>query len=164
MNNTEQELKKIYESKIIRKVLKWSVIVLIALVIFQAGQFVGLKRAEFSFKMADNYYNNFDSRGRGVGMPNNRDFTESHGAAGKIIKISLPIITVSTPDNVEKAISITNDTVIRKFRDSINSTDLKNDDFVVAIGEPTDKGQIEAKFIRVMPRPMMGPIASSTNK
>ncbi len=186
MTNTEQikkELKRVYQSGSIRRVLKWCVIILIALVIFQAGQFVGLKRAEFSFRMADNYYNNFDFRtdkrfegrkgeprvqtftpgmmGSG-GMMGGNNFTESHGAAGKIIKISLPTITVSSLDNVEKTILINKDTVIREFRSSIDSSELKVDDFVVSVGEPTDNGQIEAKFIRVMPFP--NPMTGNQNQ
>ena len=31
--------------------------------------------------------------------------------------------------------------------------DLKIDDFVVVIGTPDEQGQIEAKFIRIMPSP-----------
>ncbi|MEI8061684.1 MAG: hypothetical protein WCG97_00100 [bacterium] len=179
----KHELKKVYESKIIRKVLKVCVVILAALVIFQAGQFVGLKRAEFSFRMADNYYNNFGSRldhrsmmgGVGQGpsilgrnMMGGGDFTESHGASGKIIRINLPTVTVSTPENIEKTILINKETVIREFRDSIKATDLKVDDIVVVIGDPTDQGQVEAKFIRVMPYQMMSPgitiVATSTAK
>ncbi len=152
MNQIEQEIKKVSESKTTKKVIKAGVVIVFALIIFQAGQFVGLKRAEFSFRMADNYYNNFE-RG-GMMKPLNRDFTESHGAAGKLISINLPTITVSTPDNIEKTIYISSSTIIREFRDVIASSSLKIDDFVVAIGDPTDKGQIEAKFIRVMPEPV----------
>lgn len=158
MNHIEQEIKKLSESKTTKKVIKIGVVVVLALVIFQAGQLVGLKRAEFSFRMADNYYTNFDSRFdrkgamRPMGMMNERPFTESHGAAGKIIKISLPTITVSTPDNFEKTIYISSSTLIREFREVVASSSLKIDDLVVVVGEPTENGQIRAKLIRVMPQ------------
>lgn len=153
MNNIEQTKR---ESRIISKIIKIGIIAIAALIIFQAGQFVGLKRAEFSFRMADNYYNNFDHRGMmgfAGGNMMRGNFTESHGASGKIIKINLPNLTVSTPDNFEKSIYISSSTIIREFRDSIDPSKLKVDDFVVAVGEPNNNGQIEAKFIRVMPRP-----------
>ena len=162
MNQIEHELKKVSESKTAKRIIKVGVVIVSALIIFQAGQFVGLKRAEFSFRMADNYYNNFDGRLERGGMikPSSRNmmadgrFTESHGAAGKIIKISLPTVTVSTADNFEKTIYISSSTVIREFRELIASSSLKVDDIVVAIGEPTMNGQIEAKLIRVMPEPI----------
>jgi hypothetical protein len=109
--------------------------------------------------MADNYFNNFDERlDRGPVMKRNimkvADFTESHGAAGKIIKISLPTITVATPDNFEKTIYISSSTLIREFKEIIASSSLKVDDIVVAIGVPKENGQIQAKLIRVMPEPI----------
>ena len=45
----------------------------------------------------------------------------------------------------------TNDTQVEDMRSKIANTDLKLNDFVVVIGEPNSQGQIEAKFIRVMP-------------
>ena len=37
------------------------------------------------------------------------------------------------------------------MKSNITTNDLKLDDFVVVIGTPNTQGQIEAKFIRVMP-------------
>jgi hypothetical protein len=48
---------------------------------------------------------------------------------------------------------IKEDTAIMRFRETIKPSDLKVDDSIVVIGEPNDAGQIEAKFIRVMPSP-----------
>lgn len=165
MEKINDNLKKAYESKIIRGIIVGFVIAIIAMLIFQAGEFVGFKRAEFSFRMGNNYYNNFDGsrsggmmgRGFGPGMFGG-DLTDSHGAAGKIIKIDLPNIVVASPDNIEKTITLNNDTLVRRFRDSIKASDLKVSDFIVVIGAPNDNGQIQAKFIRVMPDPadMMG--------
>ncbi len=58
----------------------------------------------------------------------------------------------SIPDNLEKTIYISSRTIIRESRKVITSKILKVDDLVVAIGKPTDKGQIEAKLIRVIPQ------------
>ena len=56
-------------------------------------------------------------------------------------------------DKTEKVILIKDDTQVEKMKDKIQTSDLKIDDFVVVIGSPNDKGQIEAKFIRLMPAP-----------
>ena len=39
------------------------------------------------------------------------------------------------------------------MRDEIKISDLKIGDFIVVIGSPNTDGQVEAKFIRLMPEP-----------
>jgi hypothetical protein len=135
------------------KKILWGIgIFIAALIIFQAGMFVGFRRASFSYGLGDNYYRTFGGpRGgmmRGF-LPD--DFPESHGVAGKIIKISLPNIFIAGNDGVEKNILISSSTLIREFRQMASPADLKVDDFVVVIGSPNAQSQIDAKFIRVMP-------------
>jgi tRNA splicing ligase len=85
------------------------------------------------------------------GMMNS--FPNAHGATGKIIKIELPNIIVEGKDDTEKVVSLDNDTKIQNGRDVVAEEDLALDDFVVVIGVPNDKGVIEAKLIRVIPKP-----------
>ena len=73
---------------------------------------------------------------------------------GKIIKIELPTIIVMDKDNTEKVVLIKDDTKIQNKKQDIKNLDLKVDDFIVVIGSPDDQGQIEAKFIRLMPAGM----------
>jgi len=63
------------------------------------------------------------------------------------------LLIIRGGDNVEKAVLIEKDTVIRHFMETIKSSELKVDDFIVIIGEPDEEGRIEAKFIRIMPEP-----------
>ena len=39
------------------------------------------------------------------------------------------------------------------MKQELKAENLKVDDFVIIIGDPNAQGQIEAKFIRVMPAP-----------
>ncbi len=55
---------------------------------------------------------------------------------------------------MEKIILVKDDTEIRELRNALKIDDLKINDYVVVIGEPNDSGQIEAKFIRIMPAPL----------
>jgi len=83
-----------------------------------------------------------------------------HGAVGRIIKVSLPTMVVSGPDNLEKVVMIKDDTIVRQFRSDLKPGDLKIDQNVVVVGSPNEDGQIEAKLIRLMPAPgtaMPGP-------
>jgi len=115
---------------------------------------VGFHKASFGHAWEDNYARNFgmmpDRPEFGFGKDN---FPNANGAIGKIIKIELPTIIVQDKDNTEKVILITDNTKIQKIREDVKNTDLKVEDFVVVIGSPNDKGQIEAKFIRLMPSP-----------
>jgi hypothetical protein len=58
---------------------------------------------------------------------------------------------VQDRNNIEKVILIKDDTKIQKMMFDIKASDLIVDDFVTIIGSPNNQGQIEAKFIRVMP-------------
>ena len=80
-----------------------------------------------------------------------RDFIESSGVFGPIIKIDANKIIIRGKDNVEKIVVVDNNTVIRRFQDTLKISDLKVDDPIVIIGNPDGAGQIMAKLIRVMP-------------
>ncbi|WP_420266680.1 hypothetical protein [Candidatus Magnetominusculus dajiuhuensis] len=125
-----------------------------ALLIFQAGMFVGFKKAGFSYRVGEQYFRQMNGRPNDQFMGMNRgDFENSHGAIGKIISISLPSVIISDKDNTEKTILISSSTDIRKFKDSIKPEDLKINDFVTVIGNPNDKAEIEARLVRIMPDP-----------
>lgn len=132
-------------------ILKIIGILIIILVIFQAGVFVGYKKSEFSKHWGDNYSIIFGER-RGIpGMPFIDDLTPAHGVTGKIIKIDLPSFIVEGTDNIEKSVLIKDDTSIRQSRSNFKASDLKVGDFVIVIGAPDQNGQIEAELIRITP-------------
>lgn len=141
---------RVFESKIAFGILCGIGVVLVALLIFYVGVNVGFHKASFGRAWGDNYERNF---GFGPDRPllGNDNFPNANGAIGKIIKIELPTIIVQDKDNTEKVVLIENDTKIEKAMTSITSSDLSINDFVVAIGSPNDQGQVEAKFIRIMP-------------
>lgn len=89
-----------------------------------------------------------------IGSPNvtmvGKDFVSGDGATGQIIKIDDQTITIKVWGNVEKMITTTASTTIMRFKDTITSSDLKLDEEIMVIGNPTATGQIEAKFIRVL--------------
>ncbi len=127
--------KEFLQSKAFKRITCGTVILLLALLIFQAGEFIGYKKAGFSYNFGERYYR----------------FSETHGAIGKIIKIDLPNITLDGRDNIEKNIIITASTTIRIQREDLKSIDLKVGDSIMVIGLPNDKAEIEAKLIRVLP-------------
>ncbi len=148
---------KFFKSKTFKIILGTIGIVILILLIFQAGMFVGFKKAGFSYKWGENYHRNFAGpRGGFFQEMRGRDFIDAHGVFGQIIKIDGSTLVIKGRNNVEKIIVLKDDTVIRRLQDTLKPSDLKVDDLIVVIGSPNDAGQIEAKLIRVLPPPPTG--------
>lgn len=144
----------ILNSKTLKRIILGTSGLVILVLIFGLGVFVGTKKADFSFKWAQAYHENFGGTpggllGYSTGI--NQDFTTANGVFGQIIKIDDSSLTVKGEDNVEKIIKINDETSVVYQKKNMKASDLKQKDRVVVIGEPTSNGQIEAEFIRVMP-------------
>ena len=135
---------------------------IIALVSFAGGVFVGFHKARFSYKFGENYERNFvggpfqgpeGMMGRGPrGMMGNfegRGFRNGHGIAGSIISISSNTIVIKDRDGQENTITVGDQTLIKRGRDTISVNDLKNDEQIVVMGRPGDNGTVNADLIRV---------------
>ncbi len=149
--------KAFFGSKAFGQVIAIVGILAAILVIFQVGVWVGFRKAAFSFRGGDNFYRQFGGRGGhfAPGLPHG-DFPDANGSVGRILKIDLPTFMMMGPDNLEKTVYVRGDTIIRRFRDTLRPEDLRVDEEAVVIGEPNDRGQIEAKLIRLTPPPPPG--------
>ena len=126
--------------------------VVILLVDFGLGVLVGYKKANFSYKWEENYSRNFmGSRREMPGGMMGKDFTNASGIFGEIIKIDGMNLTINGQDGVEIVVVLKPDTAIRDHRNSVKSADLKVGEHITVIGSPNDAGQIEARFVRIMP-------------
>jgi hypothetical protein len=155
------DFNKFFQSKTFRIGLIFIGALIVLLLVFKAGVFVGYKKAQFSYRWGENYHRNFagprsgffgDFR-RGLG---DRDYINAHGTFGSIIKIDpaagsgqAATLIVKGSDNTEKTILVSDKTTIKSRREAIKIKDLKVDDRIVIIGSPNEQGQIEAKFIRL---------------
>ena len=152
-------MEKFTKSKSFTRIIYGLGIFIVILAIFQAGIFVGTRKAEFSGRFGDNYHRIFEDRRlggqMGMGMMPN-----PHGATGKIVKIDLPTFVIASSDNTEKIIRVDNHTLIRHFQDELTTKHLVLDTNVVVLGAPNENGEIEARLIRILP-----PVsATSTSK
>lgn len=120
---------------------------LVVVIVFLFGMFVGEQKARFSYRWGENYHRFFGGPRFGVGAP--RGFFGGHGAFGEVIKKDSKTLVVRGPDNAEKAIILTDDTVVVKYRQKIKGQEIKIGDRIVVVGEPNKKGQIKARLIRV---------------
>ncbi len=148
---------KFFQSKIFKGFILGVAIFFLILFIFKVGEIVGAKKADFSCRWSDNYHRNFGGPRAGFlkGF-GDKDFIEANGTVGQVIKQASSTLVIKGRGEIEKVILINSDTTIKSLEKTIQAGDLKVDDMVVVIGEPNNSGQIEAKLIRVMPKPPMG--------
>ena len=149
--------KEFFQSKKFTQALYGVGVAIAVLFVFQAGVFVGYKKASFSHRGGDNYFRAFGERKhKGIFYKDalQKDFSVAHGSMGKIISLDLPSFVIENSDNTEKIALISEKTVVRRFRETISPAELNIDDFVVVIGSPDDQGRIEARLIRLMPSPL----------
>lgn len=154
LNDTKHATMTFFRSVPFQRVLIGVGIFVIALLIFQAGVFVGFRKASFSFQGGDNYYRAFGEERRGPmqGMMH-EGFPSAGGSIGRILTLALPTLVVEDRDGVEKTIRLSEDTVIRRGKDTLTPSLLKADDFIIVIGEPNAGAEIEAKLVRLLPPP-----------
>ena len=126
---------------------------LLLTIVFKVGEIVGAKRAYFSCQWSDNYHQNFAGPKKGfIQGFGDKDFIEANGVVGQIIDVASSTITIKGRGDIEKIVLIKQDTIIKRFQETIILENLQTDEMVVVIGEPNSQGQLEAKLIRVMPK------------
>lgn len=157
------EIEKIYKSRWFKGGACAIIVLILLLLVFQLGVFVGYKKAGFSYKWGENYYKNFAGEREGFmrDMPRDRDFMAGHGIAGSILNIDLTANMVSIKGNngVEQIVLLTAQTEIKRIKDNVKIDELKSGDNIVVIGAPNSNGQIVASLIRIMPAPPSGVVA-----
>ncbi|HEU5114215.1 MAG TPA: hypothetical protein VFT82_00435 [Candidatus Paceibacterota bacterium] len=120
-----------------------------ALLIFQAGIFVGYHKALFSYRGGERFVSMMQGPRMMQGYDD--DFSPSHGAFGRIVSVALPSFVVASPNNTEQTVYVGNGTVIRMFRNTASTSDIQPERYAAVLGEPDPSGFIEARFIRIMP-------------
>ena len=123
----------------------------IAIIIFQAGVFVGYQKATFSLRLGDNFSQTFGQRHNGFPPPMMMDPANDHGTAGKILSVNNATMIIADRDQIEKTVSFASSTDVKFLRDTVPTSYLKTGDFVVVIGSPNSNGNIQAQLIRIMP-------------
>jgi hypothetical protein len=154
----------LFESKKFKRLLVAVLSVIVLLLVFQVGVFVGFQKARFSFGWAKNYNVVFGGPERGFLQSfEGEDFISGHGTAGTIVKVDDPNIIIKSKDNVEKIVTTTDKTTIKNGKADIKLSDLAVDQQIVVIGAPDGEGNINAKIIRIfdpedVPMPPPGPV------
>jgi hypothetical protein len=158
------KIEDFFQSKIFKWITLGVACFLILAFVFGVGVFVGAKRADFSFRWAEEYHRNFAGPEGGFFgniMDTKNGFIDANGCIGQIININGQKLTIKGKDNVEKIVLVSDKTTIIFQRKDLKLSELKADDNIIIMGRPNDQGQIEADFIRVMPS--IGPAGPRIN-
>ncbi|HTL39491.1 MAG TPA: hypothetical protein VL306_01640 [Methylomirabilota bacterium] len=136
------------------KRIKWALVglggLIILLLAFQFGMFVGFHKARFSYAWGDNYHRNFGGpQGGFLRDFSGKDFINGHGITGTVAKVETNTLVIKAQDGAEKTVNVTDQTTIRQGSQTIKISDLKPDERVVIIGTPKDDGTITAEIIRL---------------
>lgn len=154
-------IKSYFQNNKASKIMAGLAVILISMIIFQAGFFVGYHKASFINKWDNRYLGNAKypkSAYSPFMMMRRGDEINPHGALGQIVSINLPTFMVKGPNRAEITVNINSDTSIRKMRDEASSSDLIIGQNVVIIGEPSNDGDINAKLIRILPTTKLSPL------
>lgn len=138
------DINQFSQSKVFRNVVCAFGVLLILVIVFRAGVFVGYEQGEYSHRA-------FSERDHRQAMRFSDELPQTHGGVGKITSIKLPSLTVATSDGSEKIVILTASTTIRSSRNDIAAVDLKKGDLIVVLGLPDQAGVIEARLVRVLP-------------
>jgi len=125
--------------------------------IFALGTMVGFHRARATYQLGERY-DALLGMPRGPGIPRAteplRPGFDGHGAAGIVISKTNQELLLKGPDGLEKTVFVPSSTVdIHEGRGLASWQDIAPDDQVVVFGDPNEKGQIVAKFIRLFNAP-----------
>lgn len=149
-----EEIKNIIKSHAFKIIVYVVIGLLVLLLVFQAGMYVGFQKASFYNRIGANYFHEI-SDNRGTMGIQNGDFESAHGAVGKIVELKLPLIVIEDRSGVEKTIQIGSSTQIKDADGDENAGNLKTNDFVVVFGSPASSTNpvLLARLIRVLPPP-----------
>lgn len=147
-----EKIKEIGKSKWFHRILIGIGVFIAALLVFQLGQFVGFRRANFSYRHGEMFYRGFSNRGeRPMDSFFGRDFLMGNGIVGRVLQVSTSSLVVMEQNGVERVVLVTPETLLRSFREAFLLSDLKEGDMLTIIGTSGTDGEVTAKLIRILP-------------
>lgn len=143
-------LNEIFVSKTLKKLLVTMACLVLALLIFQAGIYIGYRKAQLSYQWGENYHRVFGGpRGGFLQDLSGDDFVPGYGLVGTVIKLDGSTLIIKSTNDVERAVTLTDDTTIRRGTNNIGPRDIKTNTAVTIISAPNGDGTLQAKFVRV---------------
>src|SRR3990172_8160790 len=130
-------------------ILIGSGLLLAVLFIFWLGMVVGERKADFTHRVGEQFGREFGGRVAPppVGRPHifpapGKGFFGGHGTAGEVVKAEDGQLVIVGPENVEKTVIVSENTVLIKGRERVQPREIEVGNRVVVIGTPNNEGQI----------------------
>jgi hypothetical protein len=146
------------KSKAARLALMVGGAIIVLLVVFGFGMYIGEKKEAFEYKWGENYGRFFGEPKKGFfpvpigsAQMSPRGGMNAFGNGGIVLKINGNMLAIEGYDGDEKVVAVASSTVIRELNGNIALNAIKPGDAIVVIGDPNNNGQIQARFIRVFP-------------
>ncbi len=146
---------------------------IVLLLVFLLGAYIGEKKAEFGYQWGQNYGRFFgeprvgffnNATGSSMQGPQGPMGMNAFGNGGVVLKVDGSTMAIKGNDNIEKVVAIDAQTLIREGNTAVSLSDVEPGDQVVVIGSPNNSGQIIARFIRVFERQTQPTPTSTINK
>ena len=124
--------------------------IIVLLLVFSLGLYVGEKKEDFNHEWAENYSRLFGSPRPGFfsqslgGQPPVGLTMNAFGNGGIVLKVNGNTLAIKGNDNNEKVIAVSSSTTIRKLNSNIQISDIQPGNLVIVIGQPDSSGQIQA--------------------
>lgn len=140
----------ILKSKVLHVTLSMLGGFFLLVLVFHAGQIIGFRKAELSLGLLG---------GRGaygyVDQEFLREFVDrevvnSHGVSGVVVSVAEPFFIMQSSSGLEREVSVSGNTIIRRGPSSITLQELRPLNRVVVLGSTEDTGTLEAKFVRIL--------------
>ena len=85
-----------------------------------------------------------------IAPPGAGQMLNAFGVDGTILSINNSTLVIKDESGTEKTVIISPSTTIRENFQTLKESDLKTNQEILVIGDPTGEGQINAKFIRII--------------
>ncbi len=150
-------MKNYFRSNAVSKIILALSILLVILLIFQAGVLMGYRQGFFASNW-NGAHGQYMTSPDSIFAPfiHDSDDVNPHGAIGNIVSIHFPSLLIKGPNSAEQVVNISSTTSIRFMHGNASTSDLVPGNSVIIVGEPQSNGSISAAFIRIMPMPNPG--------
>ncbi len=116
---------------------------------FRLGVFVGLEKAQFGSRWDEHYRRNILGSPMMFGLPG--PGLNAHGVVGPIVSIQGNTLVVKGEDAEKTIVVPANAAILGRPHERLDFSALKVGEQVSVIGGPNSEGQIEARLVRILP-------------
>jgi hypothetical protein len=140
-------------SKLASYLIPALVTLILVLGAFWVGMAIGERRARHFSGWCDGYRRAFMPMGRERLPFPSPHLPNTHGVFGRVLSLSEQGLIIQGNNDIEQSVLVTSSTAIRMGNRTASLQDIHPMDQVSVFGMSNNKGEIEAKLVRLLPPP-----------